>query len=30
MIHDLENIGDGPLSFVTVEYLPGANAALEL
>jgi mannose-6-phosphate isomerase-like protein (cupin superfamily) len=30
MIHDLENIGDAPLSFVTVEYLPSANARLEL
>jgi mannose-6-phosphate isomerase-like protein (cupin superfamily) len=30
MIHDLENIGDAPLSFVTVEYLPGANAPLAL
>jgi len=30
MIHDLENIGDAPLSFVTVEYLPGANTALKL
>jgi beta-alanine degradation protein BauB len=30
MIHDLENIGDAPLSFVTVEYLPGANAPLKL
>lgn len=30
MIHDLENIGDAPLSFVTVEYLPSANAKLAL
>ena len=30
MIHDLENIGDAPLSFVTVEYLPSANPPLPL
>lgn len=30
MIHDLENIGDAALSFVTVEYLPSANAKLAL
>ncbi len=30
MIHDLENIGNAPLSFVTVEYLPGANVPLTL
>ena len=30
MIHDLENIGDTPLSFVTVEYLPSANQPLPL
>ena len=30
MIHDLENIGDAPLSFVTVEYLPSANKPLAL
>lgn len=30
MIHDLENIGDKPLSFVTVEYLPSANPPLAL
>jgi mannose-6-phosphate isomerase-like protein (cupin superfamily) len=30
MIHDLENTGTAPLSFVTVEYLPGANAPLAL
>jgi beta-alanine degradation protein BauB len=30
MIHDLENVGDTPLSFVTVEYLPSANAPLPL
>ena len=30
IIHDLENIGTAPLSFVTVEYLPSANPALAL
>ncbi len=30
MIHDLENVGDQPLSFVTVEYLPSANPPLPL
>ena len=30
MIHDLENIGTAPLSFVTVEYLPSANPPLAL
>jgi mannose-6-phosphate isomerase-like protein (cupin superfamily) len=30
MIHDLENIGDTPLSFVTVEFLDSANAPLPL
>jgi mannose-6-phosphate isomerase-like protein (cupin superfamily) len=30
MIHDLENIGDTPLSFVTVEYLPSASPPLAL
>ncbi len=30
MIHDLENIGDATLSFVTVEYLPSANPPLPL
>jgi len=30
MIHDLENTGDAALSFVTVEYLPSANAPLAL
>jgi mannose-6-phosphate isomerase-like protein (cupin superfamily) len=30
MIHDLENIGAAPLSFVTVEYLPSANPPLAL
>jgi len=30
MIHDLENIGDGPLSFVTVEFIDSANAPLPL
>jgi mannose-6-phosphate isomerase-like protein (cupin superfamily) len=30
MIHDLENTGPAPLSFVTVEYLPGANKPLKL
>jgi len=30
MIHDLENLGSTPLSFVTVEYLPSANAPLPL
>jgi mannose-6-phosphate isomerase-like protein (cupin superfamily) len=30
MIHDLENAGSAPLSFVTVEYLPSANAPLPL
>jgi mannose-6-phosphate isomerase-like protein (cupin superfamily) len=30
MIHDLENLGNTPLSFVTVEYLPSANPPLPL
>jgi len=30
MIHDLENTGDAALSFVTVEFLGGANAPLTL
>jgi hypothetical protein len=30
MIHDLENIGGAPLSFVTVEFLPSANEPLAL
>jgi len=30
MIHDLENVGTIPLSFVTVEYLPSANPPLPL
>lgn len=30
MIHDLENIGTEALSFVTVEFLPGANEPLAL
>jgi beta-alanine degradation protein BauB len=30
MIHDLENVGTIPLSFVTVEYLPSANDPLAL
>src|SRR5258706_15806783 len=30
MTHDLENIGDTPLIFATVEFLPSANASLEV
>jgi len=30
MIHDLENIGDTPLAFVTVEHLDSANAPHDL
>lgn len=30
MIHDLENTGTQPISFVTVEYLDSANQALPL
>jgi quercetin dioxygenase-like cupin family protein len=30
MIHDLENTGDGPVSFVTVEFKDGANTPLPL
>ena len=30
MIHDLENTGDAPLSFVTVEFLGGPNEPLAL
>ena len=30
MIHDLENIGDGPLSFVTVEFFDSPNQPLPL
>jgi beta-alanine degradation protein BauB len=30
MIHDIENIGDGPLCFVTVEFVEGANPPLPL
>src|ERR1700737_2984480 len=30
MTHDLENIGDTPLIFATVEFLHSANAPLEV
>jgi oxalate decarboxylase/phosphoglucose isomerase-like protein (cupin superfamily) len=30
MLHSLENIGDTPLMFTTVEFLDGTNAALPL
>jgi hypothetical protein len=30
MTHDLENIGDTPLVFATVEFLRSANAILEV
>ena len=30
MLHDLENIGDTPLQFVTVEHLGGANVPLRI
>jgi hypothetical protein len=30
MIHDLENIGDTPLIFATVEFLQSANAPLKV
>jgi mannose-6-phosphate isomerase-like protein (cupin superfamily) len=30
MIHDLENIGDTPLGFVTVEFLDSANPPLDV
>ena len=30
MIHDLENVGSGPLSFVTVEFIDSANKPLPL
>ena len=30
MLHDLENVGDSVLSFVTVEFLGGANQPLPL
>lgn len=30
LLHDLENIGDEPLSFVTVEFLDSANAPISL
>ena len=30
LLHDIENVGDGPLVFTTVEHLDGANAPLPL
>ncbi|WP_141585479.1 hypothetical protein [Actinomadura sp. WMMA1423] len=30
LLHDLENIGDGPLAFITVELLESANRPLSL
>ena len=30
LLHDIENVGDGPLVFTTVEHLDGANAPLDL
>ena len=30
LLHDIENVGDGPLVFTTVEHLDGANAPLAL
>jgi mannose-6-phosphate isomerase-like protein (cupin superfamily) len=30
MIHDLENVGEAPLVFATVEFLDSANAPLEV
>jgi mannose-6-phosphate isomerase-like protein (cupin superfamily) len=30
LLHDLENVGDGPLAFITVELLESANRPLPL
>ncbi len=29
LVHDLENVGAGPLSFVTVEFLPAASGPID-